>query len=53
MSQESQRPSSLAALLMQLDRAGVTDHRRYQAVRTYLNFRAREKDIPLLSLIHI
>lgn len=53
MNQENQRPSSLAALLMQLDCAGVTDHRRYQAVRTYLNFRAREKDIPLSGVFEL
>ena len=40
-------PASLTALLMQLDRDGITDYRRYQTVRTYLNFRAREKNIPI------
>lgn len=40
-------PSSLAELLAQLDAAGITDYRRYHAVRSYINFRAREKDIPV------
>lgn len=53
MSQQNQLPSSLAALLMQLDRDGITDHRRYQAVRSYLNFRAREKDIPLSGVFEL
>lgn len=40
-------PSSLAVLLAQLDQEGIQDHRRYQAVRRYLTFRARERDIPI------
>lgn len=43
----NEAPASLAALLIQLDRQGITDHRRYQAVRTYLNFKARDKNIPI------
>ena len=43
----SDMPVSLAALLEQLDRQGITDHRRYHAVRTYLNFKARETATPV------
>ena len=47
MSEQQQRPASLAQLLRQLDEQGITDYRRYKAVRQYLNFAAREKNIPL------
>ena len=40
-------PSSLRALLRQLDEQGITDYRRYRAVRRYLGFKAREKNLPL------
>lgn len=40
-------PSSLKELLAQLDSRGITDYRRYNAVRRYINFRARERDIPV------
>ena len=40
-------PSTLRALLKQLDEQGVTDYRRYDAVRKYMNFKAREKGIPI------
>ena len=40
-------PLNLRALLKQLDEQGVTDHRRYHAVRKFLNFKAREKNIPI------
>lgn len=46
-------PSSLAVLLAELDRNGVTDFRRYQAVRSYMNFRAREKDIPISGVFEL
>ncbi|MGN1329094.1 MAG: radical SAM protein [Eubacterium sp.] len=40
-------PVSLAALLEQLDRQGITDYRRYHTIRTYLNFKARETATPI------
>lgn len=40
-------PPSLTALLSQLDSQGIYDHRRYEMVRRFLNFRAREKNIPI------
>lgn len=47
MNDSAKLPASLAELLAQLDSKGVTDHRRYHAVRKYMNFRARERDIPI------
>ena len=47
MSNPAELPKSLSALLATLDAQGITDHRRYQMVRQYLNFRAREKNIPI------
>ncbi len=47
MNDTSKLPASLAELLVQLDSRGITDYRRYKAVRSYMNFRAREKDIPI------
>ena len=44
---ENERPSSLQALLRQLDEQGITDYRRYQQVRRYLSFKAREKNLPI------
>lgn len=40
-------PKTLRALLRQLDEQGVTDHRRYERVRKFLNFKAREKNTPI------
>lgn len=42
-----QLPGSLRELLTQLDAEGITDYRRYDAVRRFLNFRAREKNVPI------
>lgn len=47
MSGTEQRPASLLMLLKQLDEQGITDHRRYQMVRRFLSFQAREKAIPI------
>lgn len=47
MSNSGDMPPSLAALLAQLDSQGINDHRRYEMVRRFLNFRAREKNIPI------
>lgn len=41
------RPERLSQLLAQLDAQGVTDSRRYEAVRQFLNFKARDKGIPI------
>lgn len=40
-------PNSLRELLAQLDANGITDYRRYEALRKFLNFKAREKAIPI------
>ena len=40
-------PTSLRELLRQLDEQGVTDYRRYSEVRKFLNFRARDKGVPI------
>ena len=40
-------PPTLRTLLKQLDEQGVTDYRRYEAVRKFLGFKAREKSIPI------
>lgn len=41
------QPQTLRELLRQLDEQGVTDYRRYEAVRTFLSFKARDKAIPI------
>ena len=41
----SDRDSSIYTL--QLDEQGITDHRRYQMVRNFLSFQARDKAIPI------
>lgn len=43
----TQVPGSLRELLAQLDAQGVQDYRRYAAVRRYLNFKARDKGLPI------
>ena len=40
-------PRSLRELLRELDEQGVTDYRRYRAVRQYLGFKARAKNLPI------
>lgn len=40
-------PTSLRELLSLLNAQGVTDYRRYEAVRKFLNFKARDKAIPI------
>lgn len=44
---ENKQPSTLRELLNQLNSQGVTDYRRYEAVRTFLGFKAREKALPI------
>lgn len=41
------RPEKLSQLLVQLDAKGISDDRRYEAVRKFLNFKARDKGIPI------
>ena len=45
--EQNQLPPNLRTLLRQLDEQGITDHRRYAAVRKYLGFKAREKNTPI------
>ena len=40
-------PNTLRELLIMLNAKGVTDYRRYEAVRKFLNFKARDKAIPI------
>lgn len=40
-------PTSLRELLSLLNAQGVKDYRRYEAVRKFLNFKARDKAIPI------
>lgn len=44
---QDQHPKTLRELLRQMDEQGVTDYRRYEAVRKFLSFKAREKNIPI------
>ena len=44
---QNSQPKTLRELLKQLDEQGVTDHRRYETVRRFLNFKARDKGIPI------
>ncbi len=53
MSKPNDMPSSLQELLFQLNKAGITDYRRYEAVRKYLSFCARDKDIPLCGTFEL
>ena len=41
------RPERLSQLLAQLNEQGVTDYRRYEAVRKFLNFKARDRGLPI------
>ena len=43
----TRQPESLRELLAQLDDQGITDYRRYDAVRRFLSFKAREKNVPI------
>ncbi len=45
--EEIQQPQSLRELLAQLNAQGITDYRRYDAVRRFLSFKAREKNVPI------
>ena len=41
------KPDRLSELLAQLNAQGVTDYRRYETVRKFLNFKARDKGVPI------
>lgn len=43
----AEKPQTLRALLAQLNEQGVSDYRRYQAVRRFLSFKARDKGVPI------
>ncbi|MDO4838963.1 MAG: radical SAM protein [Clostridia bacterium] len=45
--EKNQQPQSLREVLAQLDAQGITDYRRYDAVRRFLNFKAREKNVSI------
>lgn len=45
--QQDNQPKTLRALLRQLDEQGVADYRRYDAVRKFLSFKARDKGVPI------
>lgn len=51
--QKNELPSSLHELLAQLDQEGIRDHRRYHAVRSYLQFRARETGTPISGVFEL
>lgn len=46
-------PRSLNQLLVQLDKQGIRDYRRYQAVHRYLDAKAREKAVPLTGTFEL
>lgn len=41
------RPEKLSQLIAQLNARGVNDYKRYEAVRKFLNFKARDKGVPI------
>ena len=41
------KPEKLSQVIAQLNAKGVNDYRRYETVRNYLNFKARDKGIPI------
>lgn len=47
------QPGTLRELLKQLDAEGITDYRRYSAVRTFMGFKAREKNIPIAGTFEL
>ncbi len=45
--EEPFNPKTLRELLDYLDAEGITDYRRYREVRKFMNFKAREKNLPI------
>lgn len=41
------KPERLSQLIAQLNAQGINDYRRYEAVRKFLNFKARDKGLPI------
>lgn len=41
------KPEKLSQLIAELNARGVDDYRRYEAVRRFLNFKARDKGLPI------
>ncbi len=46
-------PGSLRELLAQLDAEGITDYRRYREVHRYMDFKAREKGVPVSATFEL
>lgn len=44
---EQREPNTLRELLADLNAQGITDYRRYERVKRFLNFKAREKGVPI------
>lgn len=44
---DNTKPESLRELLAQLNAQGISDYRRYETVRRFLNFKARDKGVPI------
>lgn len=53
MASNETQPQSLQQLLIRLDRQGIRDYRRYQAVHRYLDGKAREKALPLTGTFEL
>lgn len=51
--QEEKMPDSLAEVLADLDAKGITDYRRYAAVKNYLCFKARDKGVPIAGTFEL
>lgn len=47
LTQQFKTVNSLQELLTELDKDGVQGGRRYQAVKEYIGYKAREKEIPV------
>ena len=45
-------PEKLSQLISQLNAKGVNDHRRYETVRNYLNYKARTGEFRFLALLN-
>lgn len=44
---KEKRPEKLSQLIAQLNASGINDYRRYETVRKFLNFKARDKGLPI------
>lgn len=43
----------LSELINQLNSQGITDYRRYEAIRKFLNFKARDKGVPISGVFEL